>query len=144
MKPIQYCLDSLLKQYYENTSKGENDRIPFDVHARFKEFDIKTDVEFKSLIDNLVADGFVIFLDGHKDVLDEYRKRTVITAKGTYFHLTEGYQNRLQNEIKVRKSKERYENQIRILSFWVALGTVGLVIVEIVRLLIEHPPHFCH
>jgi len=75
-----------------------------------------------------------ILFDDDKLVESDLYKYWVLTVKGKMF---EGYVNRKNRFISEDVRKKNMEDQLRTLSFWVAVGTVGLLIWGIVQYILE-------
>ena len=144
MKPIYECLDYLLKHLKENRYKPEGQRIDFDVdHKVLPELGLMNHEEFKGLIDMLVEDHYAYFLDGKKDELENYKARTLITPKGIDFVLKGGYEtseaNRISNESELKQIVSyqlRLSKRLNLLTALLAIGTIGLLVWEILKFLI--------
>lgn len=137
MKPIDYCLDKILLQLYENRLTPEN-RKSFDVDKILQELELSTHEEFKSLVDILVADKYALFLDGYKDVLEHYKNKTVITVKGTYFYEQGGYLGEKNRKTSKKNRIQKQDEQIRLLTLFLAIGSIGVLIIEAVKFLLDY------
>lgn len=104
--------------------------------------------EVKSILDKLYKDGYVSKTDTKAEYeIKESLRYLVdpifyykITFEGEYLIASEGYQE-LDRIANVRKNNERllqsYPRILNVLTCWLALGTVGLLLIESIKLLNE-------
>ena len=156
MKPIEYCLDAILRKLEENWTNPKNGSIEWlNATELLDEFNLPGRHEFlKGLIRKLHEDGYVEYKDGvleesNATPIDFFRSKTLITVKGYYFIKNEnGYTGEMQrvNESKERETRilsrqiqlqenaDSLQSRMVILTRWVAAGAISSILYYIIEI----------
>jgi hypothetical protein len=150
-KPIEYCLDEILKQLEINY--GMNPRPSLDSKALLKQFDVPQERHefFKGLINILIDDGYVDFLDEIKDrkaaSLLTYQERPILLPRGFYLLQANGYTQQTKDRLTMLKDQndrnQRTERNEERLVRWTKNLFYGTIAAAIVLVTWEMIKTFC-
>lgn len=140
MLPIEDCLDKILEELKKSWDR--QDRPKLNATSLLSEFGIPQDRHemFKSLINKMVEDGYVDFIDKVDNPksasLEAYEGRTMLTALGYYFIADKGYTEASKRK-KSQKRTQNLKDWLLIIGTWLAgLGAIFLVAWEIYQKII--------
>lgn len=88
VKSIEYCLDAVLRQLYENWNDA--DRNDLQAEELLKQFGLPQRHEFLiTIVDKLIKDGKAALIDANPafgmSMIDVYQSNCIITVDGYYF-----------------------------------------------------------
>jgi len=137
MKPIEDCLDTVLRKLKDNYALEPRPKLDSKILLEYFEVPQGRDEFFKGIINILIDDGYVDFLDQIRDrkitSLDTYKNRTIILPKGFYLLQAGGYTAASKRE-NSKKKIQNLKDWLFISGAWLAgIGAVGLVIWEIYK-----------
>lgn len=141
MKPIEYCLDSILIALRANWDNFNERKflnceilladMGFVDRYRKHEF-------FIGLIEKLVNDNNAEFIDHHqrgeKNNIDYYQQNSIITVQGFYLINNGGYTQQRINVDAEHSRLKAIANQTLILTVILALGTVPMALISLADL----------
>ena len=101
--------------------------------------------ELVMILNKLQKDGYILHDNGTHPYTQKETPLYFITFEGKIFYQQGGYGQQIirQNDENVRVlnleiSHETLMRKLNALTFWIATGTVGLVLIEAIKLLNEH------
>lgn len=155
MKPIEYCLDTVLQQLADNYA--DKDRPALNSKELLDDFEVPQgrDEFFKGLLNILIDDCYADFLDYVTDrkqqSIDIYRTRVIILPKGFYFLRDGGYSQKETDRLanlhliderfeRTERNQERIVDWTRLLTKWTrlaAIGALGILVLTVIDYLIR-------
>jgi len=149
---IDLTLGYLFNKFHETidfNSKPSFSTTLNDLKGILHDFD-KDDLEL--ILDKLRKDGYIIFSEyGNQSILHQMDTRYIITFEGKMFHEQGAYRQQLFNRDaeSIRLDKlDVYQTRLALLlnraTWWIAGGTIALVLVELWKMALEHHWFFCH
>lgn len=134
MKPLNECLDILLKRLADNWNNYGNDRKYLSCEEMMTIFEFNPQYRkhefFEGLIDKLREDKYAEFIDenqrSEKDKITFYQQNTIITVMGWYFIQNGGYVQKKIHEDSEYNNQKAQAKATLLLTAVLALGTVPM------------------
>jgi hypothetical protein len=135
MKSVEFYLDEILKRLQEARKKPVADREHLNPDIILREI-IATDrhEDFMEMIQILKGDGYIRRVNESSSMSELDKSRDVlITIRGSILIESGGYTQRKQNIENERLRVEKLARGLNNLTTWIAIGTIALVLVELLN-----------
>ncbi len=130
MKPIEQCLDEILKELKKSYDTDGRPPIDFDRLQKYFDTKLQRHELFKGLLDILIEEKNAKWIEGTvkqidpDSILNDYRNNIIITPKGLYLIEQNGYvQQKIINDAENIRLANLEKHQIRHCNqmFWLTL-----------------------
>jgi hypothetical protein len=132
MQPVEFFLDSILRQLQQDRKKPVTEREHLNADIVLREI-IKTDrhEDFLEMIEILKEDGMIRRVNEAEKMEEIDKSRDVlITVKGSLLIENGGYAQKFKNEKSDRELRDSRDKRLSNGTVYLAIGTFLLVLVE--------------